>query len=105
MINRIIGTVLLICYGYVLLNKEKYAPGLQVLDENKHLHYRAAEGFEYVVMLPLVGIACLIMPTTFSELFSPKYGLFRESLLTPGFFVIVGYLCILVGYGLWALFM
>ena len=73
MINRMIGLAVLISYVYILLNKEQFAPGLQILDQNKHLYYEASDGYGYIIMLPLLGFACFIMPGAFSDLLSPKY--------------------------------
>lgn len=102
--NRLIGLVILVFYVYILINKEKFAPGMQVLDQTKHLHHRASDGYDIITMLPLLGCACLILPNTFADLFSSKYWLFLHDLFTPGIFIFIGYVCLVVSWGLWALF-
>lgn len=69
-----------------------------------HWWHPASDGYDVVRVLPLVGIFCFIMPSTFSDVFSPKYGQHDSMLLTPGFFIVVGYFCLLVSAGVWMLF-
>ena len=101
MIHRTIGLAALAAYLYIWLHRSTYFPYLVEIGNSKHLSIRADDGYIYIIMLPLIGIACLVMPGTFRELFSPKYGDWQHYLLTPGFFVIIGYFCILVSLGIW----
>ncbi len=99
-VNRVIGLTILLIYTYLLLNRGEYFPFLVEIERGKHMSGDAIQGYDFIVMLPFVGVACLILPETFTELFSPKYAPWNRDLLTPGFFVLVGYFCLLVSIGL-----
>jgi hypothetical protein len=98
--HRVIGLVLLAVYIYLLFNKGEYLPFLLEIEDAKHMNGDAGQGYDFIVTLPLVGMACLIMPGTFADLFPWRVGLWNRNLLTPGFYVMVGYYCLLVSAGL-----
>jgi hypothetical protein len=91
--NRLIGLLLLAGYGYLFLHLDRYLPGLVVAQGA--LYPRVFMGVAFVLILPLIGIACILTPETFRNRFSPRYGVHDSDLLTDGFWVLLGY-CILL---------
>lgn len=48
-----------------------------------------------LALLPLFGIVCLTIPKILVEKFSSRTPIWNTPTLTPGFYVIVGYFCLL----------
>lgn len=102
--NRTFGLILLLVYLYALINIKKYAPDLVTVFNNLFNYPRAVEGLFIIIVLPVVGISCLIFPVAISNNFSPRFGNLHERLIPPSFVVFIGYLSITVGVCSWLLF-
>lgn len=89
-LNLLIGVLLLAGYAWLLLNLGHYFPALAEIHGKPYP--RAAFGMAFILILPLIGIACILAPGTFRNRFSPHYGAGDHALLTDGFWIILGYL-------------
>jgi len=102
LVNRLIGLLLMAGYGYLFLHLDSYLPGLVVAQGA--LYPRVFLGVAFVLILPVVGIACILAPGTFRNRFSPRYGRHDSELLTDGFWVLLGYLILLLSVAILMLF-
>jgi hypothetical protein len=102
LVNRLIGLLLLAGYGYLFLHLDRYLPGLVVAQGS--LYPRVFMGVAFVLILPLIGIACILTPETFRNRFSPRYGRHDSDLLTDGFWVLLGYFILLLSAAVLMLF-
>jgi hypothetical protein len=67
--NLLIGLLLLAGYGYLFLHLDRYLPGSVVAQGA--LSPRVFPGMAVVLILPVIGIACVLTPATFRNRFSP----------------------------------
>jgi hypothetical protein len=102
LVNRLIGVLLMAGYGWLFLHLDRYLPGLVVAQGA--LSPRVFLGVAVVLILPVVGIACVLTPGTFRNRFSPRYGRQDSALLTDGFWVLLGYLMLLLSGAILILF-
>lgn len=101
-VNGLIGVLLLAGYGYLFLHLDRYLPGLVVAQGA--LSPRVFLGVAAVLILPVIGIACILTPATFRNRFSPRYGTQDSALLTDGFRVMPGYVAVLLSAAIMLLF-
>ena len=102
LVNRLIGLLLMAAYGYLLLHLDRYLPGLVVAQGS--LYPKVFIGMAVVLILPVIGIACILTPETFRNRFSPRYGTYDSALLTDGFWMLLGYCMLLLSGALFMLF-
>ena len=93
-LNRLIGVLLMTGYGWLFLHLDRYLPGLVVAQ--RALSPRVFLGVALVLILPVVGSACILTPGTFRNRFSPRYGRQDSALLTDGFWVLLGSLIVVL---------
>jgi len=102
LVNRLIGLLLMAAYGYVLFHLDRYLPGLVAAQGS--LYPKVFIGMSVVLILPVIGIACVLTPETFRNRFSPRYGKHDSALLTAGFWVLLGYFMLLLSAAIFMLF-
>lgn len=107
----VLGCVLAIMYFYILMNLDKFFPGVVEADKAANsgesgwaVSQKASGGLYYVFIAPIFTIVCFLFPDVLANRYSPKSGLFGKPILTEGFWYIVGYFMIFVSYGLFKLF-
>jgi len=101
-VNRLIGLLLMVAYGYLLLHLDRYLPGL--VAARGSLYPNVFIGVAFILILPVIGIACILTPGTFRNRFSPRYGKYDSALLTDGFWVLLGYFMLLLSVAIFTLF-
>jgi hypothetical protein len=102
LVNRLIGLLLMVAYGYLLLHLDRYLPGLVAAQGS--LYPKVFIGMAVILILPVIGIACILTPDTFRNRFSPRYGKYDSALLTDGFWVLLGYFMLLLSAAIFMLF-
>jgi hypothetical protein len=102
LVNRLIGLLLMAAYIYLFLHLDRYLPGL--VAAQGALYPRVFLGVAFVLLLPVIGIACILTPETFRNRFSPRYGRHDSALLTDGFWVLLGYFILLLSAAIFMLF-
>jgi hypothetical protein len=102
LVNRLIGLLLMAAYSYLFLHLDRYLPGL--VAAQGALYPRVFLGVAIVLVLPVIGIACILTPETFRNRFSPRYGRHDSALLTDGFWVLLGYFILLLSAAIFMLF-
>ena len=102
LINKLIGLLSLLGYGHLFFHLDTYLPGLAAAQGA--LYPRVFIGTAIVLILPVIGIACILTPETFRDRFSPPYGRLDSALLTDGFWVLLGYVLILLSAAIFLLF-
>jgi hypothetical protein len=104
-IHRGIGLALLGLYAYLITHLSSLLPGLDFTPIGfPAIGNKSGVGFLIVLGLPLVSVACFLLPTHLMWWFSPRTPPDYEYLLTEGFWYLVGYVLLALSLGLFSLF-
>ena len=95
--HTILGLIAAGFYIYILLNLDKYFPGLS--QKGNVPSRRGSGGVLIVLVLPVFSICCFVYPSLLKEKLSPRIGPSQTYLLTDGVWYILGYLTFLVFWG------
>lgn len=102
MAHRILGIAALLFWLWVLLHLGQWFP--QLLEARGSGIARAARGAGLVLAMPVLGAGMLIVPDWFAERWSPYSKVTGEPYLDRGFWVMTGYLTLLLAWALLQLF-
>lgn len=95
--HTVLGIVAAVFYIYILLNLDKYFPGLS--QKGNVPSRRGTGGILIVLALPIFSICCFVYPSLLKEKFSPRIGPSQRYLLTDGVWYILGYLTFILFWG------
>ncbi|TCI11399.1 hypothetical protein EZM97_15670 [Dyella soli] len=102
MIHRLIGSAVVVAWLWLTFHLGLLIPNLDAAASSSV--YRAGSGAMYVLGLPVAAAALLIYPEYFVDRFSPVSGLTGEPLLGVGVWRLLGYVALLISWGLLELF-
>ncbi len=92
-IHIAIGIILAIVYIYIYFNLQKLLPGFQLALETSG---RRSLGLYIVLYLPVFSLLCFIAPNFLAEKLSPTSPFSGRSILSAGFWYLVGYFTLAV---------
>lgn len=95
--HRIIATMAFLTYIYMVVSNNTGFSSFSSLGNSAKV-----EGVVYI--LPLISMLCLAFPEYISLKYSPRFGIMNERILRGKFYVICGYLGLILSYYLLQLF-
>jgi len=100
--HKFIGIMLIIAYLVVLIRLEVFFPGLSNAFSSGYI--QLVTGAMFVVLLPVISIACFLFATKLAEFYVPKMSIIGDRLTSESYYFIVGYMTFCFVIALYAIF-